>query len=223
MTPLLNDTSTVHLKNVLPLKRNEDPLEFPGNSTDTQPPPAIAFCDFLNCGEPTGTAATAWLSAIVQPVTLTLTTSKAATAPPHVEQGSLDREPLGHPIKPPIAVLCVKLLLRTWRNRSRPGPLADTAPPLAALQLIKRHCDTATLLSIADKAPPLPLTLKQFWKVMPVKVTVELDMLKAAPEVCPMRRLQSKKVADGTPLITTDSTLLMLTVVSLNTPEMRFT
>jgi hypothetical protein len=94
---------------------------------------------------------------------------------------------------------------------------------LAALQLIKRHCDTATLLSIADKARPLALTLEQFWKVMPVKVTVELDMLKAAPEVCPMRRLQSKKVADGTPLITTDSTLLMLTVVSLNTPEMRFT
>jgi hypothetical protein len=218
---LLDDTSTVHLKNVLPLKRNEDPLEFPGNSTDTQPPPATALCDLLRCGEPTGTTATARFSAIVQPVTLMLTTSKAATAPPHVEQGSLDREPPGHP--PPIAVLCVKLLLRTWRNRPRPGPLADTAPPLAALQLIKRHCDTATLLSIADKAPPLPLTLKQFWNVMPVKVTVELNMLKAASEVCTRRRLQSKKVADGTPLITTDSTLLMLTVFSLNTPEMRFT
>ena len=221
MTPLELDKSTVHLKNVLPLKSNVDPLEFPGNSTDTQPPPATAFCDLLCCGEPTGTAATAWFSAIVQPVTLTLTTSKAATAPPHVKQGSLDREPPGHP--PPIAVLCVKLLLRTWRNRPRPGPLADTAPPLAALQLIKRHCDTATLLSIADKAPPLPLTLKQFWNVMSVKVTVELNMQKAASEVCPRRRLQSKNVADGTPLITTDSTLLMLTVVSLNMPEMRFT
>ena len=221
MTPLELDTSTVHLKNVLPLKRSEDPLEFPGNSTDTQPPPAIAFCDFLNCGEPTGTAATAWLSAIVQPVTLTLTTSKAATAPPHVEQGSLDRESSGHP--PPIAVLCVKLLLRTWRNRPGPGPLADTAPPLAALQLIKRHCDTATLLSTADTAPPLPLGLEQCWNVTPVKATVELLMLKAGPVVCPSRRLQSKKVEEGMPLTTRATASLTLTVDSLNTPALRFT
>jgi hypothetical protein len=111
MMPFKLDTSTVHLKNKLPLKSNADPLEFPGNSTDTQPPPATAFCDLLCCGEPTGTTACAWFSAIVQPVTLMFPTSKAATAPPHVEQGSLDLESLGHPTEPPIAVLCVKLLL----------------------------------------------------------------------------------------------------------------
>ena len=53
-------------------------------------------------------------------------------------------------------------------------------------------------------------------------VTVELTMLKAAP-VGTTRRLQSKTVADGTPLMTSDATLLMLTVDSLNGPELRDT
>ena len=105
----------------------------------------------------------------------------------------------------------------------RPRPVADTAPPLAALQFTKRHCDTATLLSTADTAPPLPLGLEQCWNVMPVIVTVELFMLKAAPVVGPSRRLQSKKVEEGTPLTTRATALLTLTVDSLNTPALRFT
>jgi hypothetical protein len=53
-------------------------------------------------------------------------------------------------------------------------------------------------------------------------VTVELTMLKAGPAVA-RRRLQSKKVAAGTPLMTSDETLLMLTVDSLNVPALRDT
>jgi hypothetical protein len=94
---------------------------------------------------------------------------------------------------------------------------------LAALQFTKRHCDTATLLSTADTAPPLLLGLEQCWNVTPVIVTVELLMLKAAPVVDPSLRLQSKKVEEGTPLTTRDDTLSMLTVDSLNTPALRFT
>ena len=44
----------------------------------------------------------------------------------------------------------------------------------------------------------------------PVMVTVELTMLKAAP-VGTKRLLHSKTVADGTPLMTSDATLLMWT------------
>jgi hypothetical protein len=51
-------------------------------------------------------------------------------------------------------------------------------------------------------------------------VTVELAMLKAAPEVC-RRSLQLKTVDDAVPLMTSDATLLMLTVGSLKTPEAR--
>ena len=79
------------------------------------------------------------------------------------------------------------------------------------------------LLSTADMAPPLPLELEQCWNVTPVIVTVELLMLNAAPVVGPSRRLQSKKVEEGTPLMTRDTMLSMLTVDSLNTPALRFT
>ena len=78
---------------------------------------------------------------MVQPVTLTFAISKAATAPPHVEHGSLDWLPAGHPINPPMAVLLLKSLFCTRRDNPVPGPVADIAPPLAALQFMKRHCD----------------------------------------------------------------------------------
>ena len=152
---------------------------------------------------------------MVQPVMLTLDISKAATAPPHVEHGSLDRVPVGHPIKSPTAAFWLKLLLSTRRNKPLLPPVADTAPPLAALQLMKLHCDTATLLSTADTAPPLPLEWAQCWNVMPVKETVELLMLKAGPVVGPTRRLQSKTEEEDKTLTTRDATLLMLTVDSL--------
>ena len=42
-----------------------------------------------------------------------------------------------------------------------PGPDTDMAPPLAALQLTKLHCVTATLLPLADTAPPVALGLEQ--------------------------------------------------------------
>jgi hypothetical protein len=35
------------------------------------------------------------------------------------------------------------------------------APPLAALQFMKLHCDTTTLLPLADTAPPVALGLEQ--------------------------------------------------------------
>ena len=50
-------------------------------------------------------------------------------------------------------------------------------------------------------------------------LTVELRMLKAGPG----RLLQSNTVADGTPLITSDAALVMLTAVSLNKPALRTT
>ncbi len=108
------------------------------------------------------------------------------------------------------------------RNRPVPGPVADIAPPLAALQLKKLHCDTATLLPEAETAPPLEVGLEQLRKVTPMIVTVELKMLKAAPTVA-RRRLQSKTVAEGTPLMTSDKMLLMLTVDSLKVPALRDT
>jgi hypothetical protein len=217
------DTSDAHLENELSLMSSVDALEFPRNSTDTQPPPATALRDLTLCGYAAGTAATAEFSVMVQPVTLTFVTSKAATAPPHVEHGSLDWLSAGHPISPPMAVLLLKVLFCTRRDNPASGPVADIAPPLAALQFTKLHCDTATLLPTADTAPPLPLGLEQCWNVTPVKATVELLMLKAGPLVGPSRRLQSKKVEEGTPLMTIDETLSMLTVDSLNTPALRFT
>ena len=53
-------------------------------------------------------------------------------------------------------------------------------------------------------------------------VTVELKMMNAAPLLA-RRLLQSNTVADGTPLMTSDVTLLRLTVDSLNTPALRDT
>ncbi len=78
---------------------------------------------------------------------------------------------------------------------------------------MKLHCNTATLLPTAAKAPPLELGLTQFMKVTPTMVRVELLMSKAAPGVR-KRRLQSNIVADGTPLMVRDAKLLMLTVGS---------
>jgi hypothetical protein len=46
-------------------------------------------------------------------------------------------------------------------------------------------------------------------------VTVELLMLKAAPAAGCSRRLQSKRVNEGTPLTTRDTMSLMVTVDSL--------
>ncbi len=56
---------------------------------------------------------------------------------------------------------------------------------------------------------------------MPANVTVELLMLNAAPLDCCIRRLQSKKVDEGTPLMTRDMVFLMITVDSLKMPELR--
>jgi hypothetical protein len=106
-------------------------------------------------------AAAALLCAIVQPVTVTLYTSKAAMEPPHVEHGWLDPDSFGHAIKPPTAELRVKVLFWTLRNSPRLRPVTDTAPPFAALQLTKTQCNTVTLLSTADTAPPLPFMLEQ--------------------------------------------------------------
>jgi hypothetical protein len=50
-------TVTVQLRNVLPLNFKLDPLEFPENNTETQPPPATAFRDALNCCDSVGTDA----------------------------------------------------------------------------------------------------------------------------------------------------------------------
>ena len=100
--------------------------------------------------------------------------------------------------------------------------IAAIAPPLAALQLLKLQRDTTTLLSKADTAPPLEFGLKQFSNEIPVMVTEELTMRKAAP-VLFNRPLQLKSVADGTPLMTSDAMLLILTVDSIKTPGLRLT
>jgi hypothetical protein len=90
---------------------------------------------------------------------LTFNISKAAMAPPHVAHGCAASA--GQPLKPPLAELRMKVLFSTLRNRPAPGPVTDIAPPLAALQLMKLHCDTATLLPLADTAPPLEVGLEQ--------------------------------------------------------------
>jgi hypothetical protein len=107
---LERDTSTVHRKNELSLICSTNALQFPRNSTDTQPPPATALRDKPLCGDVVGMSATAALSVMEQPVTLTFNISKAEMAPPHVEQGSLDWLPVGHPMRPPTAALPLKLL-----------------------------------------------------------------------------------------------------------------
>ena len=100
--------------------------------------------------------------------------------------------------------------------------IAAIAPPLAALQLLKLQRDTITLLSKADTAPPLEFGLKQFSNEIPVMVTEELTTRNAA-RVLSKRPLQLKNVADGTPLMTSDAMLLMLTVDSKNMPGLRLT
>ena len=60
------DTSTVQCANELPLKCMVDALEFPLNTTDTQPPPATAFRDAVYCEEPAGTTATTLFSTMLQ-------------------------------------------------------------------------------------------------------------------------------------------------------------
>jgi hypothetical protein len=100
--------------------------------------------------------------------------------------------------------------------------VAAIAPPLAALQLTKLQRDTTTLLSYADIAPPLEFALKQFLNEIPKMVTKELLMKKAAP-VLSKRPTQLKNVADGTPLMTSDATLLILMVDSIKTPGLRLT
>ena len=143
---------------MLPLTLTLEPLAFPENNTDTQPPPATAFWDALYCGDVVGTDACALFSIIVQPLILTFNISKAAMAPPHVAHGCAASA--GQPLKPPLAELRVKLLVWTLRNRSAPGPVTDIAPPLAALQLMKLHCDTATLL---QRSPPGLATIALAW------------------------------------------------------------
>ena len=46
------DTTDEHRKNELPLMCSVDALEFPRNSTDTQPPPATAATDPPAAGSP---------------------------------------------------------------------------------------------------------------------------------------------------------------------------
>jgi hypothetical protein len=173
-----------------------------------------------------GTVARALLASIMQLLIVTFNMSKAATAPPQVEHGWLvSLASLGQPLNPPLAELPKKELWRTLRNRPWLGPkgaIAAIAPPLAALQLIKLHRDTSTLLPYAATAPPLEFGLKQFLKEIPVMATEELMMRKAAP-VLIKRPLQLKSVAEGTPLMTSDAILLMLTVDSIKTPGLRLT
>ena len=55
-------------------------------------------------------------------------------------------------------------------------------------------------------------------------VTLEFRMLKAAPAIAaPMRWLQSKKVAAGEPLMTSDALELMSMADSLKMPGLRYT
>jgi hypothetical protein len=91
---------------------------------------------------------------------VTLNISKAAIAPPHVEHGR--DESSGQPTKSATARLWVKVLLWMLRNMPFPRPVTDIAPPLAALQPVKLHCVTTTLLPLAEIAPPLEVGLEQF-------------------------------------------------------------
>jgi hypothetical protein len=72
---------------VLPLTDTVEPLAFPKNSTEIQPPPLTAFLDALCCKDVMGTVARALLASILQPLTVTFNMSNAATAPPQDEHG----------------------------------------------------------------------------------------------------------------------------------------
>jgi hypothetical protein len=105
-TLLLFDRCTMHLSKVLLTTRMEEPLAFPKNNKETQPPPDTAFREARCCGDAVGTDADAKLETISQPLTETLSTSKAAMAPPHAEHGCIAMS--GQPIMPPIAELSWK-------------------------------------------------------------------------------------------------------------------
>jgi hypothetical protein len=211
----LNDTATSHFTNLLLNTRNAVSLALPKNNTETHPPPATAFLDALFCGDKRGTDARAMLETIVQALTVTFGISKAAMAPPHDEHGCAASS--GQPLAPPSAELPSNSLPCTRRNNKLPGPATEIAPPLAALQLTNLHRNTTTLLPLALTAPPLAFGLAHWKKVTSMMITVELTMLKAAPVDC-RRSLQLKMEADAVPLMTSDATLLMLTVGSLKTP-----
>jgi hypothetical protein len=211
----LPDTATSHCANLLPSTRNEASLALPKNNTDTHPPPAKAFLEALCCSDKRGTNARAMLETIEQSLMVTFGISKVAMAPPHVEHGWVAS--LGQPLAPPIAELRSKSLPCTRRNKPLAGPVTEIAPPLAALQLTNLHRNTTTLLPVALTAPPLALGLAHRRKMISIMVTVELTMLKAAP-VFSGRSLQLKTVEDAVPLMTSDATLMMLTVGSLKTP-----
>jgi hypothetical protein len=157
---------------------------------------------------------------IVHPLMPTSNTSMAEMAPPQVEHGC--KMESGQLLNPPFAELPEKEVLSTRRNKARPGPVTDIAPPFAALQLMKLHFDTWTLLPLADTAPPSEVGFKQFWKVMAEMVTEAFQISNAAPDAEALA-LQSKNVADGTPLISSDSKPLIFTVDSLKMPAVRLT
>jgi hypothetical protein len=87
------------------------PLALPRNKTDTQPPPATAFCDLLRWSDASGTAAAAMLSSKVQRESATANISNAAIAPPQVEQGWSAKDAMGHADEAATAVLRMKPLL----------------------------------------------------------------------------------------------------------------
>jgi hypothetical protein len=78
------------------------------------------------------------------------------------------------------------------------------------------------LLPTADTAPPFKFGLKQCWNDTPEMSTLELLMANAAPKFNE-RLLQSKVVADGTPLMASEAMPLMITVGSEKTPALRLT
>ena len=162
------------------------------------------------------------LLTMVQPEITTFSISNAAMAPPHVEHGCVATAG-----QLPVAELPENVLFWTLSTKSLPGPDTDIAPPLAALQLTKAQNEMDTLLPTADTAPPLEFASTQFRKVTPVMVTEEFMMLRAAPDNALRfeRRLQSNIVSAGprAPRMASDGMPLMLIVVSLNTPALRFT
>ena len=88
--------------------------------------------------------------------------------------------------------------------------------------MTKLQLNTAMLLPTADTAPPFKFGFKQCWNDIPEMSTLELLMANAAPKFNE-RLLQSKIVADGTPLMTSEAMLLMITVGSEKMPALRFT
>jgi hypothetical protein len=145
--------------------------------------------------------------------------SKTAMAPPQVEHGRSASEG-----QLPMAEFPSNVLFWIVTAKLEPGPDTDTAPPLAALQLRNLHSDMTTLLPAAEIAPPFAASLLQLEKVTPVIVTLEFKIMNAAPALeATRRRLQSKMVASGIPLMMRVEMLPMLTTDSLNTPALKLT